>query len=206
MPQRDPAPGELTEIGGPARVFVGIKIAPDIAGELAALARPLQAFSVRPVPVVDIHLTLVPPWAELSVPDAVEKLRAVLACSGPLSLAFNRVGYGPEMRWPRFLWAECDAGEELATLRAALLSAFGQNDERPFRPHVTLARLRERGRTVARKCPINHALALAQRVESVELFQSPPPGESGYRILASCRLGPAGEAARGRSSCLERTR
>jgi hypothetical protein len=32
------------------------------------------------------------------------------------------------------------------------------------------------------------AVALTQQVDSIELFQSPPPGESGYRVLASARL------------------
>ncbi len=32
-------------------------------------------------------------------------------------------------------------------------------------------------------------LSLAQRIESIELFQSPPPGGTDYRILASLRLG-----------------
>ena len=70
----------------------------------------------------------------------------------------------------------------------ALLQAFGQADERPFRPHVTLARLRDKGRAIARKHPIDQDLALTQRVESVELMQSPPPGGSGYKVLASLPL------------------
>jgi len=32
-------------------------------------------------------------------------------------------------------------------------------------------------------------LSFTQQVESVELFRSPPPGASGYQILASLRLG-----------------
>ncbi len=83
------------------------------------------------------------------------------------------------------LWAECAAGPDLARLHAALLLAFGQTDERPFRPHVTLARLRGNGAAIARKCPIDRDLALTQRVGSVELMQSPPPGERGYKVLAS---------------------
>ena len=70
----------------------------------------------------------------------------------------------------------------------ALLQAFGQADERPFRPHVTLARLRDKGRAIARKHPIDQDLALTQRVGSVELMQSPPPGGSGYKVLASLPL------------------
>jgi RNA 2',3'-cyclic 3'-phosphodiesterase len=130
----------------------------------------------------------VPPWNEVSIPDAVEKLRRVIDSFGDFILEFRRVGYGPEPRRPRFLWAECAAGPDLAQLRAMLLPAFEQTDERPFRPHVTLARLRGNGAVVARKCPIDRDLALTQRVGSVELMQSPPPGGSGYTVLASLRF------------------
>jgi 2'-5' RNA ligase len=87
------------------------------------------------------------------------------------------------------LWADCTAGEDIATLRASLLQAFNQTDERPFRPHVTLARIRGNARRIARRHSIDQELSLTQHIETVELFQSPPPGEAGYRILASARLG-----------------
>ena len=54
-----------------AGVFVGVKVTPEIAHELARFARCLERFSVRLVPTNDIHLTLVPPWNEASIPTAV---------------------------------------------------------------------------------------------------------------------------------------
>jgi 2'-5' RNA ligase len=90
------------------------------------------------------------------------------------------------------LWIDCAAGQEIALLRASLLRAYGQTDERPFRPHVTLARIRGQGRHIARKHPIDQELSFRQRVEAVQLFQSPPPGEAGYRIVATARLGRTG--------------
>jgi 2'-5' RNA ligase len=107
---------------------------------------------------------------------------------GAFTLAIRHVGYGPDPRRPRLLWADCLATDELVALRAALLDAFGQRDGRPFRPHVTLARMRGNGRLIARRHPIDRPLSLTQRVESVQLFQSPPPAQQGYRVLASLRL------------------
>ena len=173
----------------PARVFVGLKIVPEIAGQLARLAATLEQPFVRPVAPADIHLTLVPPWNEASVPDAIEKLGRVSRRFGAFQLIFQHAGYGPQPRRPRLLWVDCGATDAIAALRAALLLAYGQTDERPFQPHVTLARIRGDGVAIARKHPIDRPLSLAQRVESVELFQSPPAGGSGYRVLASLRLG-----------------
>jgi 2'-5' RNA ligase len=182
----------------PARVFVALKIAPDIADELAQMVRGLERFSVSLVAPADIHLTLVPPWNEGSIPDAVEKLRRVTDSFGDFTLEFQHVGYGPEPRRPRLLWAECAAGPDIAELRANLLLAFGQTDDRPFRPHVTLARLRGNGASIARRHPIDQDFVLTQRVDSVELMQSPSPGGSGYRVLASLSFGANPESALGR--------
>jgi 2'-5' RNA ligase len=172
----------------PVRIFVALRIAPDIALALAQYGRELEQFSVRPVAPADIHLTLVPPWNEFSTTDRVERLRRVADRFCPFTLTFRHVGYGPEPKRPRFLWAECVASKEIAEFRVALVQAFGQADERPFRPHVTLARLRDKGRAIARKHPLDQDLALTQRVESIELMQSPPPDGSGYKVLASVPL------------------
>jgi 2'-5' RNA ligase len=74
----------------------------------------------------------------------------------------------------------------------ALLTAFERSEQRPFRPHVTLARIRERGGRIARKHPIDRDLVLSQRITSVELMRSPPPGAISYTVLASVPLGTAG--------------
>lgn len=179
-----------------AHLFIALKIAPEIASRLTRFVSALEKSSIRPVAPADIHLTLVPPWNETSIPDAIEKLGRVAGRFGAFPLTFQHVGYGPEPRRPRLLWTECATTDEIATLRTALLQAYGQTDERPFRPHVTLARIRDHGPTIARKHPIDQPLSLTQRVETIELFQSPPPGGSGYRILASLRLGETSGLAR----------
>jgi 2'-5' RNA ligase len=171
------------------RVFVGLRIAPQIARELAEAARDLPQTSVRVTPIPDLHLTLVPPWNETSISTAAEKLGRVAARGRAFSLKFRRLDYGPRPRQPRLLWAECEAGKEIAALRASLAAAFGERDDRPFRPHVTIARIPHDGRKIAREHSISRELPLAQRVETVELFQSPPAGERGYEVLVSARLG-----------------
>jgi 2'-5' RNA ligase len=179
----------------PARVFVALKIAADIAQELAGLSAEIAGPAVRRVAAADIHLTLVPPWRESSIPDAVAKLTRVVAAHAPFELAFRHVGYGPQPRRPRFLWAECTPNAGLAELRTALLAAFAQTDERPFRPHVTLARIRGNGAAIARKHRLNRELVLSQRIVSVQLMQSPPTGGNGYTVLASPPLGAAAPPA-----------
>jgi hypothetical protein len=73
------------------RIFVGLKMAPEIAEQLALLARRIERAPVRFVPAGDIHLTLLPPWNEASVPEAVEKLRRAVNGIGHFSLTFERL-------------------------------------------------------------------------------------------------------------------
>ena len=176
-----------TSSSRPVRIFVGIKVAPELARQFALLAK-RERVPFRYVPAGDIHLTLVPPWNEASIPDAVAKLRQAmegLSCFSPI---FERLCYGPEPRRPRMLWAECAPNAEIIALRSALLSAFGQESERSFRPHVTLARIGINARAVAEENAVNQTLCLTQAVNSVELFRSPTPGESGYEVVASLPL------------------
>ena len=179
----------------PARIFVGLKVAADIADQLATMAAELKETPARLVARSDIHLTLVPPWQESSTEQAVERLRDVARLFLSLFLKFEHLGYGPHPRRPRLLWADCAATGELATLRNALLLAFEQRDDRPFRPHVTLARIRDAQPSFARRHPIDRDLNFTQAVTTVELFQSPPPGATGYRVLASVELGGAPTSA-----------
>jgi 2'-5' RNA ligase len=73
-------------------------------------------------------------------------------------------------------------------MHALLLTAFGQEDERPFRPHVTLARFQGIGRAIADAHSFSETLSLTQRVEAVDLFKSPAKGEKGYEVLVSVPL------------------
>ena len=138
MPQEE---DQLLVTKGP-RIFVGLKIARPIAKELSQHANRLERAPSRFVPCDDIHLTLVPPWNENSIPEVIEKLRVTSRRLAPFTLTFARLAYWPNHRRPRLLCIECKPTEELAALQSALLDVFGQLNDRPFKPHVTLARLK----------------------------------------------------------------
>jgi 2'-5' RNA ligase len=172
----------------PLRVFVGIKLSPEIAEPLAQLALPLERFAARLVQASNLHVTLVPPWNEDHLPETVEKLRQAVQDFPGFSLAFERIRYGPDPRRPRMLWAVCHAGAEISELKTLLLQVFQRTEQRPFLPHVTLARIPKYGTAVARKNPLDRELAFIQRVDAVQLFRSPEPGSVGYEVLASATL------------------
>src|SRR5512136_551089 len=89
------------------RVFLGVKIAPDLSDQLARLAKELWEEQVKFVSPGDIHLTLVPPWNEASLDEAIEKMRLIVSKFGAFVLELRHLNYGPEAKRPRLLWAEC---------------------------------------------------------------------------------------------------
>ena len=136
------------------RVFIGLKIAQDVAEALAQLARLIESEPSRFAACQDIHLTLLPPWDETCIPEAIERLRAALSGLKPFTLTFTHLSYWPSLDRPRLLCAECLPTDELKLLEQALLNAFGQTEDKPFQPHVTLARKVRRARDGALQPPL----------------------------------------------------
>jgi 2'-5' RNA ligase len=122
------------------------------------------------------------------LPETVERLCRAVRDFPAFSLAFERIRYGPDPRRPRMLWAVCRANAEISQLATVLRQVFQKSEQRPFLPHVTLARIAKHGAAVARKNPLDRELTFAQRVDAVQLFRSPEPGSVGYEVLASAAL------------------
>lgn len=139
------------------RAFVGIAL-PEACRALAArLGRGVAALSRGPASPVregTAHLTLtflgdVPATGPGGI-DAVTEALAVITFA-PFVLRFGGGGFFPDMARPRIVWAglamgalECQA--LAARVDAALAPCGIAPQARPYRPHLTLARLREPGR------------------------------------------------------------
>lgn len=75
---------------------------------------------------------------------AQEKLAQVTSTTAPFSLATDRVGIFGKQDSPRILWKGVKHSSPLCTLQQkvndAMKAAEFYLDERPFRPHITMAR------------------------------------------------------------------
>jgi 2'-5' RNA ligase len=116
-----------------------------------------QARSWRWIPPENVHLTLkflgdVPAAALPSLAQAMEQAVA----EQPLfALRMQNLGCFPSLSRPRVLWMGLeDTQGALAgiygRLEAALAALGYASETRPFRPHLTLARARQRGDTIDR--------------------------------------------------------
>lgn len=159
------------------RVFFAIELPEDARRTLAGFAGTLDG-ALRRVPPEQIHLTLkfVGEIADAHLPAVVDAARIALT-GPPFVLRVEGGGsFGPRTQ-PRVLWAGT-AGEvrrALGVFRAldrAMRHLGHPSEERPFSPHVTLARVQGRvsGATLDRLRSGVPALPLP--VTEITLFRS----------------------------------
>jgi 2'-5' RNA ligase len=127
------------------RLFVAIDLPPGLLQQVAQLRTELPgARWVRPE---QLHLTLafLGEVAEERIAPLCREL-AVIPFE-PFRVGFNRLGCFPYQRNPRVLWiglTPCPVLQQLADrVRQAVAACGIVLEDRPFAPHITLARLRE---------------------------------------------------------------
>lgn len=133
------------------RLFIALPVGDNVKANLARVGRgrPTER-GIRWLEPEALHLTLafLGDVAEREVSDLEDAIYAATeGDSGPLDLIARGIGAFPNEAKARVLWAGVDG--ELARLGALrerlmgeLLSAGFEVDDKRFRPHITLARLR----------------------------------------------------------------
>jgi 2'-5' RNA ligase len=130
------------------RLFTGIAIAPEVLKNLEETLnelRPLARLNWSPAGNLHITTRFIGQWPE----DRLEDLRQALAAiQAPDCFDVHVAGFGyfPNPRSPRVLFTNISAGPSLAQLAQSLndrLEALGcEKEERPYNPHLTLARIK----------------------------------------------------------------
>lgn len=134
------------------RLFVALEIPSTVRERFATLINQLRALEskssakkprwVRPE---NLHVTL--KFIGHIDPALLDPIRATLAklCSdGPVDLRFRGLGFFPNAKRPRVLWAGTAASPNLSSLARDIDSGLAKlgipAEERAFTPHLTLAR------------------------------------------------------------------
>lgn len=133
------------------RLFWAINLPPPLKARLAAVQERLKGIDadVKWVEEENFHLTLqfLGNVAAAKLSTLTENMQKILTGFPSFQLQLGGVGFFPNHRRPRVLWAGvADGLSALQQLqervqKANLLSGFPA-EERDFRPHLTLARLR----------------------------------------------------------------
>jgi 2'-5' RNA ligase len=137
------------------RLFTGIDLAPEVIANLEDLLQRLKpAAQINWSPPANLHITtkFIGEWPEDRLPGLKAALGGLPGRS-PINIAIEKLGFFPNPHSPRVFWAGVHAGEDLAQLARDTedaLAALGiAKEDRPYSPHLTLARIKTPGRQSA---------------------------------------------------------
>jgi 2'-5' RNA ligase len=134
------------------RLFVGLQIPPAVRKNLAELLAALRALSPqsRWVRAENLHVTL--KFIGEMQPEKFGAIRAALSAvhsDQAVALDFRGLGFFPNERRPRVFWAGIEASANLGQLASGIERALEKlgipPENRPFSPHLTVARFEPPG-------------------------------------------------------------
>jgi RNA 2',3'-cyclic 3'-phosphodiesterase len=132
------------------RLFTAIDLPHEVRDALAAVLNRLRPLAkLRWTAPEKMHVTVkfVGEWPEERL-NELNRALAEVPASGPIDVSVRRVGWLPNPRSARVLYAGVEASPSLAALASATERALEPigiaAEDRIFRPHVTLARTRDR--------------------------------------------------------------
>ncbi len=136
------------------RAFLAIRLANSVREQISILQRSLAAIrgDVKWVDPENLHLTL-RFFGEIEPTDGeriIEALRHVVSAHATFSFRVAGWGAFPDARRPRVFWVGIDQGEEnlihlQADVERLLVSLGYPGEDKPFRPHITVGRVRSLG-------------------------------------------------------------
>lgn len=162
------------------RLFFSLPLPPDVRERLRGPLERARAISGRTLSFgnpAQLHFTL----AFLGEQDgaALERARAAAAAvkHEPFELHIAGAGAFPSLSRPRVVWLGLRQGAsemtELArALRAELLRCAIPFDEKPFRAHLTVARLKSRGRVPGEALSVFESCDASARAAEFHLVHS----------------------------------
>lgn len=128
------------------RIFIGVDHDPEVRSRIALFLEGVRGFApdARWSPPESLHITLkfIGEQPQQQVDTIAERLRRVESTTFEIRAA----GYGffPTAKSPRVFWIGIHAGPQLAALAATIDAATAElgvpREERPYSPHLTLAR------------------------------------------------------------------
>lgn len=165
----------------------------ELAGRLQGAVR--QAVASARLPGLDgLHVTLafLGPTPEERAPDLLDLARAAVAGAPGFPLVTAATGGFPGPGRARVFWLGFEPQPALAALAGRLQAGLRAGrvafDDRPFAPHLTLARFRQPA--ALGRIALPPLAPVRFQVEGFHLYQSVPgPGGSRYRPLGSLGLG-----------------
>jgi 2'-5' RNA ligase len=132
------------------RLFTGIDLPEEVKERLDVLISHLRAHAhLKWSPAYNLHITtkFIGEWPQERLTQLDSALRGLEPPSQAITIEVRGLGWFPNERHPRVLWAGIHSSPQLPDLvrrTDAALSTLGiQPETRDFSPHLTLARIKE---------------------------------------------------------------
>lgn len=184
------------------RLFLAINLPSEVRHAIVEAAAPLrEAAPTLPwVPAEKLHLTVkfLGKQPEEMAPALAEAMRGVAARNRVVDVELGDIGAFPNFRRPRVVWLGVSPEPKLELLHhdvETTCEALGIPVEgRPFRPHLTLARVRPGSLDVGALRQLSRAAREVSYVEevvinSIDLMESQlTPTGAKYRLIAALPL------------------
>ena len=129
------------------RLFIAIEIPENVRAAFASLLKDFRAIApqLKWVRAENLHVTLkFLGETEPAKLGALQNTLSTVQSPDPVNLEFRGLGFFPNEKRPRVFWAGMEASPNLKTLAADVDQAAHcigfPLEERPFTPHLTLAR------------------------------------------------------------------
>jgi 2'-5' RNA ligase len=187
------------------RLFLAVDLSPDTRAQLSDVRQQIDSrLNGRRAPRISwvkpeaAHVTVqfLGEIAEHDIDGISGALGATSLPSGPFDVSWDAVGAFPDTRKPRVLWVGATRGAEslhaLAREVHERLAAIAVVDEdRPFKAHVTVARVRDAGRGISWSEILSNVrlTPTTTRVNHITLYRSQlSPHGPRYTPLATFEL------------------
>jgi 2'-5' RNA ligase len=131
------------------RLFVGLDLPAEAIRNLERLLDHLKPSArIAWSPPANLHITtkFIGEWPEARLPELTAALEAI-ASRPPLGIDIRRLGFFPNPGSPRIFWCGVEAPglDVLAADTDRATATLGiETEKRPYSPHLTLARIKER--------------------------------------------------------------
>jgi RNA 2',3'-cyclic 3'-phosphodiesterase len=129
------------------RLFLAVRFPPDLAAEASAALPDLRLLRRVAPELMHVTLAFVGNVPESTLADATAAANEAADATPSFTLRIGALGQFPERGRPHVVWlgfTEPAPLTDLAARTRGALTAHGVSfDDKPFRPHLTLARVRE---------------------------------------------------------------
>jgi len=171
------------------RLFIAINCSEEIQLKYLKIKSKLSNLNVVWLQPSDIHTTLVPPWweNEESVYMVQKKLESLSKLLKKCQIGFGSIRYGTTPNNPRLIWAGGESNTDLSLLKNQVDREFNdKKDSRPFFPHVTLARFKNKEFVNFPIKDLDLRIKWKQNVDAISLMESlGSRREKRYRIISN---------------------